>query len=153
MATTRTLSSGGYGFTSRTELLVRHRRDRGCRRDLRSSRTGHDRRRGGPLYIGGIGARGNNFYDDIVSRYGFEAEAAEIQDLCLAGRRADAASAVPDELVHGVTLLGDPDRLRRRIADFERAGVTELLLAPVADTAERRLDDVVELLRLATPVG
>ncbi|MET0862431.1 MAG: LLM class F420-dependent oxidoreductase [Microbacterium sp.] len=105
------------------------------------------------LYIGGMGARGKNFYNDIVSRYGFEAEAAEIQDLYLAGRRADAASAVPDELVHGVTLLGDPDRLRRRIADFERAGVTELLLAPVADTAEQRLDDVVALLRLTTPVG
>ncbi|WP_404430013.1 LLM class F420-dependent oxidoreductase [Microbacterium lacus] len=100
------------------------------------------------LYIGGMGAKGKNFYNDIVSSYGFEAEAAEIQNLYLAGRRAEAMAAVPDELVQGVTLLGDPDRLRQRIADFESAGVTELLLAPVADTAEQRLDDVVALLAL-----
>ncbi|WP_375386521.1 LLM class F420-dependent oxidoreductase [uncultured Microbacterium sp.] len=100
------------------------------------------------LYIGGMGAKGKNFYTDIVSRYGFEAEAADIQDLYLAGRRAEAVAAVPDELVHGVTLLGNPDRLRTRIAAFEAAGVTELLLAPIADTAEQRLDDVVALLGL-----
>jgi alkanesulfonate monooxygenase SsuD/methylene tetrahydromethanopterin reductase-like flavin-dependent oxidoreductase (luciferase family) len=57
-------------------------------------------------------------------------------------------AAVPDELVRGVTLMGDPDTLRRRIADFAAAGVTELLLAPVADTADQRLDDVVALLGL-----
>jgi F420-dependent oxidoreductase-like protein len=100
------------------------------------------------LYIGGMGAKGKNFYNDIVSSYGFEAEAADIQDLYLAGRRAEAVAAVPDELVQGVTLFGDPDRLRRRIADFKAAGVTELLLAPIADTAEQRLDDVVALLAL-----
>ena len=100
------------------------------------------------LYIGGMGAKGKNFYNDIVSRYGFETEAAEIQDLYLGGRRAEAVAAIPDELVQGVTLTGDPDRLRQRIADFEAAGVTELLLAPVADSAEQRLDDVVALLAL-----
>jgi F420-dependent oxidoreductase-like protein len=100
------------------------------------------------LYIGGMGAKGKNFYNDIVSRYGFEAEAADIQDHYLAGRRAEAMAAVPDELVRGVTLMGDPDTLRRRIADFAAAGVTELLLAPVADTAEQRLDDVVAFLGL-----
>lgn len=100
------------------------------------------------LYIGGMGAKGKNFYNDIVSSYGFQSEAAEIQDLYLTGRRAEAMAAVPDELVHGVTLLGDPDRLRRRIADFEAAGVIELLLAPIADTAEERLDHVVALLGL-----
>ena len=100
------------------------------------------------LYIGGMGAKGKNFYNDIVSRYGFAAEAAEIQNLYLAGRRAEAVAAVPDEFVDSVTLLGDADRLRRRISEFEAAGVTELLLAPVADTAEQRLDDVVALLAL-----
>ncbi|KAA9107599.1 LLM class F420-dependent oxidoreductase [Microbacterium rhizomatis] len=98
------------------------------------------------LYIGGMGAKGKNFYNDIVSKYGFDAEAAEIQDLYLAGRRAEAVAAVPDELVHGVTLMGDPERLRRRVAGFAAAGVTELLLAPVAETAEQRLDDVISLL-------
>lgn len=101
------------------------------------------------LYIGGMGAKGKNFYNDIVSSYGFEAEAVEIQELYLSGRQVEAMAAVPDELVHGVTLIGDPDQLRQRIADFEAAGVTELLLAPVADTAEQRLDDVVKLLALA----
>lgn len=100
------------------------------------------------LYIGGMGARGKNFYNDIAVRYGFAAEAAEIQDLYLAGRIEDAAAAVPDELVFGVALFGDADELKRRIAAFGAAGVTTLLLAPVAETAEQRLADVVSLLDL-----
>ena len=101
------------------------------------------------LYVGGMGAQGKNFYNDIVTRYGFEAEAADIQRLYLEGRRAEAVAAVPDELVRGVTLIGDPDELRRRIAEFEASGVTTLLLAPIADTPEERLQDVLSLLELA----
>ena len=61
------------------------------------------------LYIGGMGARARTSTTTSSRSYGFEAEAAEIQDLYLSGRRAEAVAAVPDELVQGVTLLGDPD--------------------------------------------
>ena len=101
------------------------------------------------LYVGGMGAKGKNFYTDIAVRYGYAAEAAEIQELYLAGRHADAAAAVPDELLRGISLFGDADTLRARIDAFAAAGVTTLLLAPVADTAEKRLADVVALLDLA----
>ncbi|MGZ0712744.1 LLM class F420-dependent oxidoreductase (plasmid) [Coraliomargarita sp. W4R53] len=101
------------------------------------------------LYIGGMGAKGKNFYNDIAVRYGYEAEAAEIQELYLAGRREEAIAVVPDELVQGVSLFGDRDELQRRIAAFTAAGVTTLLLAPVAETPEQRLDDVTSLLEMA----
>ncbi|MEJ1154799.1 LLM class F420-dependent oxidoreductase [Microbacterium marmarense] len=100
------------------------------------------------LYIGGMGAKGKNFYNDIAVRYGYEAEAAEIQELYLSGRQAEAIAAVPDELLYGVALFGDGEELKRRIAAFEAAGVTTLLLAPVADTPEQRLNDVTSLLDL-----
>ena len=53
------------------------------------------------LYIGGMGARGKNFYNDLAVRYGYEAEAKTIQDLYLDGKKDEAAAAVPDELVRG----------------------------------------------------
>ncbi|MDE0547646.1 LLM class F420-dependent oxidoreductase [Microbacterium sp. C7(2022)] len=100
------------------------------------------------LYIGGMGAKGKNFYNDIAVRYGYEAEARDIQELYLAGRRTEAMAAVPDELVSGVSLFGGPDVLQERIAAFAASGVTTLLLAPVAEAPEQRLDDVVSLLEL-----
>lgn len=98
------------------------------------------------LYVGGMGAKGKNFYNDIAAGYGFDAEAEEIQRLYLSGRIEDAAAAVPDELRLGVSLMGDADTLRKRIEEFRAAGVTELLLAPTADTPEDRLSDVIKLL-------
>ena len=65
------------------------------------------------LYVGGMGARGQNFYNRLAQRYGFEAEAAEIQDHYLAGRKGDAAAAVPDALVDEIALVGDRDAHRR----------------------------------------
>ncbi|MBJ7262062.1 MAG: LLM class F420-dependent oxidoreductase, partial [Acidimicrobiia bacterium] len=58
------------------------------------------------LYIGGMGARGKNFYNDLACRYGFEAEAKEIQDLYLDGKKAEATAAVPDDLVDEIALIG-----------------------------------------------
>ena len=67
------------------------------------------------LYIGGMGAREKNFYNDYAKRLGFAAAAAQIQDAYLAGKRAEAAAAVPDELVDGIALVGSADRIRARL--------------------------------------
>jgi F420-dependent oxidoreductase-like protein len=100
------------------------------------------------LYIGGMGAIDKNFYNQLACRYGYDTEAAEIQDLDLAGRKDDAARAVPDELVAAVSLLGEDDEVVRQLAEFREAGVTTLLLNPLASTPERRVKDVGRLSHL-----
>ncbi len=71
------------------------------------------------LYIGGMGARGKNFYTDFASRLGFEAEAHAIQDLYLDGQKDRAAAAVPDRLIDQIALIGPPDRIRGRLQDWK----------------------------------
>ena len=89
------------------------------------------------LYIGGMGARGQNFYHNLATRYGFGEVADHIQDLYLAGKKAEAIAAVPDELVRQVSLIGPRGFVKERIAAFAEAGVTTLLATPVtADGAE-----------------
>lgn len=85
------------------------------------------------LYIGGMGAKGRNFYNSLVQRYGYEAEAAEIQDLYLAGKKEEAAAKVPDELLELTNLCGTPAFVQERIAAFREAGVTVLNVTPVTD--------------------
>lgn len=84
------------------------------------------------LYIGGMGAKGKNFYNALVSRYGYEKEAAEIQDLYLAGKKQEAAAAVPDELLQLTNLCGPEGFVKERIAAYKEAGVTVLNVTPVA---------------------
>ena len=79
------------------------------------------------LYVGGMGARGRNFYFDLACRYGYAAHARRVQDLYLAGDRADAVAAVPDALVDEVSLIGDAARVRDRLDAYREAGVTTLL--------------------------
>ena len=81
------------------------------------------------LYVGGMGARGQNFYNRLVSRYGYEAEAREIQDLYLDGKHRDAAAAVPDALVDEVALVGPKERIAERLAAWRESGATTLLCA------------------------
>jgi F420-dependent oxidoreductase-like protein len=81
------------------------------------------------LYIGGMGARGTNFYNDLVASYGFEAEAEQIQDLFLDGKQRDAAAAVPDALIDEMALVGPPDRIRERLAAWKESGATTLLIS------------------------
>ncbi|MCI4676935.1 LLM class F420-dependent oxidoreductase [Candidatus Mycolicibacterium alkanivorans] len=89
------------------------------------------------LYIGGMGAKGQNFYHRLATRYGYGEVADHIQDLFLSGRKAEAVAAVPDELVRQVSLIGPRGYVRERIAAFAEAGVTTLLATPVtADGAE-----------------
>ncbi len=91
------------------------------------------------LYIGGMGARGKNFYNDLACRYGFEAEAKQIQDLYLDGKKEEAAAAVPDTLADEVSLVGPPERIRDRLAAWRESGVTTLICATMQIEAVRLL--------------
>jgi F420-dependent oxidoreductase-like protein len=84
------------------------------------------------LYVGGMGARGQNFYNDLARRYGFEKEAETIQDLYLGGKREEAAAAVPAGLLESTSLVGPEGYVKERIAAFKEAGVTVLSIQPVA---------------------
>lgn len=79
------------------------------------------------LYIGGMGARGKNFYKDLAYRYGYEEAATKIQDLYLSGKRDEAIAAVPDELVDEVALCGPRDRIKDQLAAWREAGVTTMI--------------------------
>ena len=96
------------------------------------------------LYIGGMGAKGKNFYNTLVTRYGFEAEAAEIQDLYLAGKKDEAAKAVPLELLEATNLVGPEGYVKERIAAFAEAGVTMLNVTPIGDDPVRLVERVAD---------
>jgi alkanesulfonate monooxygenase SsuD/methylene tetrahydromethanopterin reductase-like flavin-dependent oxidoreductase (luciferase family) len=91
------------------------------------------------LYVGGMGSRERNFYNQLVQRYGFEDAAREVQDLYLDGKKDEAAAAVPPELIDTITLVGPREKVRDRIEVYREAGVGSLIVVPVSgDTAERR---------------
>lgn len=83
------------------------------------------------LYIGGMGARGKNFYNNVVRRYGYEAEAERIQDLYLDGKKKEAAAEVPKELLVKTNLVGSESHVKERIAAFKESGVTVLQVTPM----------------------
>lgn len=100
------------------------------------------------LYIGGMGARGKNFYHTLATSYGYGEVANHIQDLYLAGKKAEAIAAVPDDLVRNTSLVGPAGFVKERLAAFAEAGVTTLLVHPYAvDTAEqiRYVEELVTL--------
>ncbi|SDT51192.1 LLM class F420-dependent oxidoreductase [Actinoplanes derwentensis] len=97
------------------------------------------------LYLGGMGSRNRNFSNDLVRRYGYAEQATRVQDLFLSGHRSEAAAAVPAPLVAATSLVGTPDTIRRRLADFAKAGVTTLLASPLAPTRTERVKDVATL--------
>jgi F420-dependent oxidoreductase-like protein len=98
------------------------------------------------LYIGGMGAKGKNFYHTLATSYGYGAQADRIQELYLAGDKEAAAKAVPDELVRDVSLIGTPGFVKERVAAFREAGVTTLNVVPIAGTAAERVK-LIETLR------
>ncbi len=100
------------------------------------------------LYIGGMGARGKNFYHDLATRYGFGEIADHIQDLYLAGKKAEAIAAVPDDLVRAVSLVGPRGYVKERLAAFADAGATTLLLQPLSGDRAETLRFVEELREL-----
>ena len=100
------------------------------------------------LYVGGMGSRKQNFYNRLVQRYGCEAEAQEIQDHYLAGRREDAMAAIPDALIDAVSLCGPRDVVADRLQMYRSAGVGTLGVTPLEFTAEGRLQQLRQLAEL-----
>jgi F420-dependent oxidoreductase-like protein len=101
------------------------------------------------LYVGGMGSRKQNFYNQLVSRYGYEAEAKQIQDLYLEGKREEAMAAIPDALIDTVSLCGPPDHVRERLAVYRDAGVGTLGVTPTAFTLDERLEQLRLIAELA----
>lgn len=100
------------------------------------------------LYIGGMGARGKNFYNTLAVRYGYADEAKLIQDLYLDGKKAEAAAAVPDELISAMSLIGPKSLVAERVEAFRGSGVTALLGSPVAGTHAERVEDMEQLAQI-----
>ena len=101
------------------------------------------------LYVGGMGSRDKNFYNQLVQRYGFEDAAREVQDLYLEGRREEAMAALPDELIDLVSLCGPADRVRDRLAVYREAGVGTLGITPMAWDKDGRLEQLRLVAELA----
>ncbi|HZC28604.1 MAG TPA: LLM class F420-dependent oxidoreductase [Gaiellaceae bacterium] len=95
------------------------------------------------LYIGGMGARGANFYNALVRRYGYEAEAEQIQQLYLSGRQREAIAAVPAALVDEVALVGPRARIADRLAAWRESGATSLIVATRDPVALRTMAELV----------
>jgi F420-dependent oxidoreductase-like protein len=98
------------------------------------------------LYIGGMGAKGKNFYHTLATRYGYGPQADRIQELYLSGDKEGAAKAVPDDLVRDVSLIGTPGFVKERVAAFREAGVTTLNVVPIAEGPAERIK-LIETLR------
>jgi alkanesulfonate monooxygenase SsuD/methylene tetrahydromethanopterin reductase-like flavin-dependent oxidoreductase (luciferase family) len=94
------------------------------------------------LYIGGMGAKGKNFYNDLAGRYGYEDAAAQIQELYLDGKKMEAVRSVPDDLVDELSLIGSRERIADRLEAWKQAGVTTLILN---STDPKTLRTVAEL--------
>jgi F420-dependent oxidoreductase-like protein len=102
------------------------------------------------LYVGGMGSRKQNFYNQLVSRYGFEEQAKKVQDFYLEGKREEAMAAIPDELIDTVSLCGPPDVVRDRLAVYRDAGVGTLGVTPIAFTKPERLEQLRLVAELAS---
>jgi len=85
------------------------------------------------LYVGGMGSRGKNFYNNVFRKYGYEDEATTIQDLYLAGKKEEAMAAVPQEFLDATAMVGDEGQVRERVEAYAAAGVTHLSVQPVGE--------------------
>jgi F420-dependent oxidoreductase-like protein len=101
------------------------------------------------LYVGGMGSRKQNFYNQLVRRYGFDDAAQEVQDLYLDGKKDEAMAALPDELIDMVSICGPAEHVKERIAAYREAGVGTLGVSPVAFTREERIDQLRKIAELA----
>ena len=96
------------------------------------------------LYIGGMGARGKNFYNELFARYGYEDDARRIQDLYLDGKQREAIAAVPDGFVDAVALVGPKERFAERLDAFREAGATTLLVSTRDPAALRAIAELTQ---------
>jgi len=94
------------------------------------------------LYVGGMGARGKNFYNDLARRYGYVDEAIEIQDLYLSGQKDAAAAKVPTDWLEQTSLVGPPSYVAERVAAYKEAGVTVLAVNPVGPDAVKTVEQL-----------
>jgi F420-dependent oxidoreductase-like protein len=101
------------------------------------------------LYIGGMGAKGKNFYNNLAVRYGYAGEAAAIQDAYLSGRKQEAESLIPGELLDAVSLIGPKSHVAERIAALKESGVTTLNVAPMGHTHADRVALIEQIRDLA----
>jgi F420-dependent oxidoreductase-like protein len=101
------------------------------------------------LYIGGMGAAGRNFYNDLVVRFGYEAEARAIQEAYLDGRKDEAAALVPASLLEGTALVGPRPLVAERLAAMRESGVTTLNVTPIAQTHAERVRLIEQVRDLA----
>jgi F420-dependent oxidoreductase-like protein len=101
------------------------------------------------LYVGGMGSRRQNFYNQLMQRYGFEDAARTVQDLYLDGKKDEAAAALPDDLIDLVTLCGCKEHVRDRLAAFRDAGVGTLTITPMTWTPEERIEQLRAVAELA----
>ncbi len=101
------------------------------------------------LYVGGMGARDKNFYNQLACRYGFEDEAKVIQDLYLSGKKDEAAKAVPAALVQGTNLIGPASYVKERIAAYAETGATTLMVTPFGNDHHDRVRLIEQVKELA----
>jgi F420-dependent oxidoreductase-like protein len=94
------------------------------------------------LYVGGMGAKGRNFYNNVFKRYGYEAEAEKIQDLYLSGQKAEAEALVPEEYLAATAMVGDEGFVRERIEAYKAAGVTRLTVTPMGEDPLKLIEKV-----------
>jgi alkanesulfonate monooxygenase SsuD/methylene tetrahydromethanopterin reductase-like flavin-dependent oxidoreductase (luciferase family) len=95
------------------------------------------------LYVGGMGARGKNFYNDLACRYGFEDAAKQIQDLYLDGKKKEATALVPDALADEISLVGPKERIRDRLAAWKESPVGTLTLGGANTDTLRMMAELV----------
>lgn len=100
------------------------------------------------LYIGGMGSRAKNFYVDLVDRYGYGDEAHEVQELYLAGQKTQAAQHLSADLIDATCICGPADHVARRLDDYERAGVAELIVLATPTPGGTQLDQLHRLAEL-----
>jgi hypothetical protein len=96
-----------------------------------------------------MGSRDKNFYNQLVTRYGYGDAAREIQDLYLSGKQAEAMAKIPTALIDKVSLCGPKERVKERLAAYRDAGVGTLLVSPVGATQEERVRMLRDLADIA----
>jgi F420-dependent oxidoreductase-like protein len=104
------------------------------------------------LYVGGMGSREQNFYNRLVSSYGFEHAAEQVQELYLAGKKTEAMFALPDELIDLVSIVGPRDRVKARLRAFQDAGIDTLIVWPVMPDNEERKSQLRQIAEVAREV-
>ncbi len=94
------------------------------------------------LYVGGMGAKGKNFYNTLFQKYGYGDAAEKIQDLYLSGHRGEAEALIPDDYLQATTMAGDEGFIRDRIEAYKAAGVTRLSITPIGENPLELIEKV-----------